>query len=72
MIKYNWNQEYIIGGMYMITRTFKQVELNGQKTILTEKAINALNKAGVKLELVKEVKMVMDEKFFIDNATAIE
>ena len=72
MIKYNWNQEYIIGGMYMITRTFKQVELNGQKTILTEKAINALNKAGVKLELVKEVKMVMDENFFIDNATAIE
>ena len=56
----------------MITRTFKQVELNGQKKILTEKAINALNKAGVKLESVKEVKMVMDEKFFIDNATVIE
>lgn len=72
MIKYNWNQEYIIGGIHMITRTFKQVEVNGQKTILTEKAINALNKAGVKVESVKEVKMVMDERFFIDNATVIE
>lgn len=55
----------------MITRTFKQVELNGQKTIMTEKALNALNKAGIKAESVKDVKMGMDEKDFIDNATVL-
>ena len=78
---FDWGVEMLAGsvvadpaeeGMNMITRTFKQVELNGQKTILTERAINALNKAGVKVGSVKEVKMVMDEKIFIDNATVIE
>ena len=55
----------------MIIRTFKQVELNGQKTIMTEKVLNALNKVGIKAESVKDVKMGMDEKDFIDNATVL-
>lgn len=71
MIKYNCNQEYIIGGMLMITRTFNSVEVYGTKRIVTDKTLNKLKKLNIECTVVGKVKMGMDEEDFIDNATVI-
>lgn len=71
MIKYNCNQEYLIGGMRMITRTFNSAEVYGTKRIVTDKTLNQLKKLNIECTVVGKVKMAMDEEDFIDNATVI-
>lgn len=71
MIKYNCNQEYIIGGMHMITRTFNSAEVYGTKRIVTDKTLNQLKKLNIECTVVGKVKMGMDEEDFIDNAAVI-